>query len=137
MVDNQVRFIVHHSRLIAIVYLSYNYIQRTPSATIQQLIANTTNADYSILVTHQFDTALEKLVKNKIDLVLAAHTHGGQVNPFIGFKHVSIARVETPYVSGRYQLGNTTLVVTSGIGFSIAPFRYAASASMEVIDLHP
>jgi hypothetical protein len=94
-------------------------------------------ADYKILVTHQLDEALGELVRDRVDLALIAHTHGGQVNPVVGLVHVPIARVETPYIYGRYQLGDTTLIVTAGIGFSIAPFRYASPASIEIIDLYP
>jgi hypothetical protein len=135
MVDNQVRFIDHRGKRIAVIFLSYNYIFRTPAAEIRELLASARGADYSILVTHQLDPALSAIVEDQVDLVLVAHTHGGQVNPVVGFVHVSIARVETPYISGRYQLGSTTIIVTSGIGFSIAPFRYAAPASIEIIDL--
>ena len=39
-------------------------------------------------------------------------------------------------LAGRYRLGSTTLIVTSGIGYSIAPFRYASPSSIEMIDLH-
>ena len=81
------------------------------------------DADYSILVTHQFDDALSRLVKNQVRLVLVAHTHGGQVNPVVGVVHVPLARVESRYIDGRYQLGDTTVIVTAGIGYSIAPFR--------------
>ncbi len=135
MIDNEVRTIEHHGKRIAIVYLNYNYIVRTKAGLISKLLDQAQSADYRILVTHQFDSKLAELVRDRVDLALIAHTHGGQVNPFIGFTHVSIARVETPYVAGRYQLGKTTLIVTSGIGFSIAPFRYAAPASLEFIDI--
>lgn len=136
LVHNQVRWIEHDGKRIAVVYLSYNYIYRTPAAEIRSLIERAADADYSILITHQFDKPLGKLVGNKVDLALIAHTHGGQVNPVVGFVHANIARIETPYVSGRYRLGTTTLIVTSGIGFSIAPFRYASPASIEIIDVH-
>ena len=135
MVHNQVRTIEHHGKRIAIMYLSYNYIFRTPVSEIRALLERAQDADYSILVTHQFDEKLAELVEDKVDLALIAHTHGGQVNPIIGVVHVPLARVETPWVAGRYQLGKTTLIVTSGIGFSIAPFRYASPASIEMIDL--
>ena len=73
-------------------------------------------ADYAILVTHQFDAAIAARVRDRVDLVLAGHTHGGQLNPVLGVVHVSPARIETPYVDGRYQLGRTTVIVTAGIG---------------------
>ena len=136
ILHNQIETIEHRGKRIALLFLSYNYIFRTPESEIRALLAEARQADYSILVTHQFDNQLAELVADRVDLALIGHTHGGQVNPVVGFVHVPIARVETPYIAGRYQLGSTTLIVTSGIGYSIAPFRYAAPASIEVIDLH-
>lgn len=86
------------------------------------------------LVTHQLDAALASLVENKVDLVLGAHTHGGQVNPVIGLAHVNLARLETEFVDGRYELGTTAIIVTAGIGYSIVPIRYAPG-SIELIEV--
>src|SRR4029078_2656927 len=99
------------------------------------LIARTKGADYAIAVTHQLDAKLAALLENQGNLVLAGHPHGGQVNPVLGVTHVNLARLETPMVDGRYQLGTTTVIVTAGIGTSVAPIRSAAPGSVEVIDL--
>ena len=88
-----------------------------------------------MLVTHQLTAAIADAVRDRIDVVLAAHTHGGQINPVVGLVHVPLARLETPYIDGRYQLGSTTIIVTAGVGYSIVPLRYAAPGSVETIDL--
>ncbi len=135
MLDNEVRRFDHHGRTIAVAFLTYSYPARTPDDEIERLIAAVEDADVSIVVTHQLNARLAEMMRDRIDLVLAAHTHGGQVNPVVGVWHVPLARVETPYIGGRYQLGNTTIIVTSGVGYSIVPFRYAAVGSVETIDL--
>jgi predicted MPP superfamily phosphohydrolase len=135
MVNNEVRWFDHHGKRIAVVFLNHNYIHRTDRATVAALLASIAGADYSIAVTHQLDPALAAQLANRVDLVLGAHTHGGQVNPVVGVTHVELARLETEFVDGRYQFGNTTIVITAGVGFSIFPFRYAAPGSIEVIDL--
>lgn len=135
MLDNEVRWFEHGGKRIAVVFLNYNYIHRTDAITIATLVASVANADYKIVVTHQLDDKLAALLENKVDLVLAGHTHGGQVNPVVGVTHVNLARLETPYVDGRYQRGNTTILVTAGIGYSIVPIRYAAPGSIELIEL--
>lgn len=137
MLDNQVRWFAHQGKRIAVVFLSYNYIHRTDRATIAALVASVADADYSIAVTHQLDSGLIDLLADRVDLVLGAHTHGGQVNPVLGVTHVAPARLETDFVDGRYQRGATTIIITAGIGFSIVPFRYAAPGSIEVIELTP
>jgi predicted MPP superfamily phosphohydrolase len=135
MLDNEVRWFDHGGKRIAVLFLNYNYIHRTPTATVATLVASLAHADYAIVVTHQLDTSLAAVLQDKVDLVLAGHTHGGQVNPVVGVVHVPLARLETPFVNGRYQLGRTTVIVTAGVGYSVVPIRYAAPSSIELIDL--
>ena len=135
MLDNQVRWFAHGGKQIAVVFLSYNYIHRADRATVAALVASVAVADYSIAVTHQLDGALFELLRDKVDLVLGAHTHGGQVNPVLGVVHVAPARLETEFVDGRYQRGATTVIITAGVGYSIVPFRYAAPGSIEIIEI--
>ena len=135
MLDNEVRWFDHHGKRIAVVFLNYNYIFRTDRATIESLVASVKDADYSIVVTHQLDRALASLLVDKVDLILGAHTHGGQVNPVVGFLHVNLASLETPYTDGLYHAGSTTILITAGVGYSIIPLRYASPGSIEIIEL--
>ncbi len=136
MLHNEVRKFEQGGKSISVLFLAYNYIYRTPDKEIADFIANGADADYTVLVTHQFDSHVAALARDKVDLVLAGHTHGGQVNPVVGFWHVPLAHIETEFVEGRYRLSpGTEVIVTAGIGFSLAPFRYASPASIEVIDL--
>ena len=135
MLSNEVRWFEHCGKRIAVAFLNDNYIHRTDAATIEALIATTKGADYTIAVTHQLDAKLAALLEDHVNLVLAGHTHGGQVNPVLGITHINLARLETQLVDGRYQLGATTVIVTAGIGTSVVPVRYAAPGSVEVIDL--
>jgi predicted MPP superfamily phosphohydrolase len=135
MLHNEVRRFEHHGRAIAVAFLTYSYPARTPADEIARLIAAVEDADVSVLVTHQLDDEVATMVRDRVDVVLAAHTHGGQMNPVFGVWHVPLARIETPFVDGRYQLGATTIVVTAGVGYSVVPLRYAAIGSVDVIEL--
>lgn len=135
MLNNEVRWFTHGDKRIAVLFLNYNYVFRTPAASVAALVASMAAADYSIVVTHQFDAPLAALVQDKVNLVLGAHTHGGQVNPVVGLFHVKLARLETTHVDGRYALGSTTVIVTSGVGYSLVPIRYASPGSLELIEL--
>ena len=138
MLNNDVRWFEHaNGKRIAVVFLNYNYIHRTDSVTIATLVASVAHADYRIAVTHQLDDRLATLLENQVDLILAGHTHGGQVNPVLGLVHVNLARLETEYVDGRYRRGNTEIIVTAGVGYSIVPFRYAAPGSIELLQVSP
>lgn len=135
MLSNEVRWFEHHGKRIAVVFIDYTYLHRTDGALLDALVARAADADYAIAVTHQLDAALAARLEGKVDLVLAGHTHGGQVNPVIGLWHVPLARIETAFVDGRYARGPTTIIVTAGIGYSLLPIRYAAPGSVELIEL--
>lgn len=76
---------------------------------------------YSILLVHEPDT-VDKSDLTKYDLVLAGHSHGGQVRlPFIG-------KLYTPegskkYYDEYYKINNTDLYISSGLGTSLYRFR--------------
>jgi predicted MPP superfamily phosphohydrolase len=135
MLNNEIRWFDHQGKRIAVALLNYNYIFRTDRESVDKLLAGLAGADYTIVVTHQLDRVLSAQLADKVDLVLGAHTHGGQINPVVGFLHVPLARLETEYVDGRYQLGKTTIIVTAGVGYSIIPVRYASPGSFEILDL--
>jgi predicted MPP superfamily phosphohydrolase len=135
LLHNEVRRFDHHGRTIAVAFLTYSYPSRTPLAEVDRLIGELQGADVRILVTHQLADEVLARARDRVDLILAAHTHGGQVNLLLGPVHVPLARLETAYVDGRYQVGATTIIVTTGVGYSIVPFRYASPGSVETIDL--
>lgn len=95
MVSDDVRWFEHCGKRIAVAFLDNNYLHRTSAATLESLLTRIAGADRSILVTHQFDAGLAGRVAGRVDLVLAGHTHGGQVNPVVGVTHVPLARIET------------------------------------------
>ena len=76
---------------------------------------------YSILLVHEPDT-VENLDLNKYDLILAGHSHAGQVRlPIIG-------KLYTPegakkYYDEYYKINNTDLYISSGLGTSLYKFR--------------
>lgn len=136
MIADDLRWFDHHGKRVAVIFLNYNYIVRADAATVTRLLAATAGADYTIAVTHQLDPALAAQLADKVDLVLGAHTHGGQINPLLGVLHVPLSRVESPFVDGRYRLGQrTTVIMTAGVGYSLVPFRYASPGSIELIEL--
>lgn len=56
-------------------------------------------------------------------VILAGHTHGGQVRfPFLG-PHTTMTAVGRKYLAGPYQVGASLLYVSRGIGWSAYPVR--------------
>lgn len=72
----------------------------------------------------------------EVDLVLAGHTHGGQIRvPFLG--PVWLAPGTGSFVAGWYEVGGTDVYVNRGIGTSIAPVRFNCRPEVAVIELVP
>lgn len=77
---------------------------------------------YSILLLHEPDT-IDMLDLSHYNLILAGHSHGGQVRlPFIG-------KIVTPhgskkYYDAHYTVEDTELYISSGIGNSELNFRF-------------
>ena len=76
---------------------------------------------YSILLIHEPDT-VDNLDLNKYTLVLAGHSHGGQVRlPFVGAIYKPDGAKN--YYEEYYKLNNTDLYISSGLGTSMYKFR--------------
>lgn len=69
------------------------------------------------------------------DLMLAGHTHGGQINLGILNDNLNVARFFTPYVRGEYARDGRLLYVSSGLGTVAIPVRLGAPPEVTVIRL--
>lgn len=83
---------------------------------------------YTILLCHKPSAynLLSKKYKDQIDLVLAGHTHGGQIR-VLDFG---------PYEKGGLQrVGKTDVLVTEGYGYTFLPFRLGTYSECHLITL--
>jgi predicted MPP superfamily phosphohydrolase len=72
-----------------------------------------------------------------IPLMLAGHTHCGQIRlPLIGALATN-SRYGQRYACGLVRENGRTLVVTAGLGVSVLPFRFGAVPDMWLITLRP
>lgn len=94
----------------------------------------------TVVLSHTPGVALEA-AKRGIDVVLAGHTHGGQIRlPFFGAlttrdplrAHYDFGRYYFPSPNGR---GLTTLYINAGVGTSILPIRVWCPPRFAVIEL--
>ncbi len=91
---------------------------------------------FKLLVAHSPQVIGE--AKGKVDLILAGHTHGGQVViPFIGPLMVPLPGEYRRYVAGLYNVNSTLMYVSRGIGTSIYPVRFMCSPEIVVVELEP
>ena len=100
---------------------------------IRGTVAQTDPREPVILFTHNPD--IFPGVPSRVSLMIAGHTHGGQGQvPFYG-PVVTVS--EYGYIEGLYQDENRALFVTTGIGTSIVPARFAVPPEIAILKLKP
>lgn len=91
--------------------------------------------DFVVLLTHTPDYAEDVPVTNA-DLVLAGHTHGGQVTLFGLYAPVVPSHYGQRFLAGlRYNSNGTPVIITNGIGTSSRNIRLFAPSEVAVITL--
>jgi predicted MPP superfamily phosphohydrolase len=93
---------------------------------------------FNLLLSHNPDV-FPVAARQGYDLVLAGHTHGGQVNIEILDESINPARFYTPYIRGLYRLRpedtSAAAYVTPGIGTIGIPARIGAPPEISLLTL--
>ena len=134
--DNKHHIIKYKGCDILVTGITYVYSRRINPGQLQELLVNAPEADLKILLVHQpSQMVMEAAKKYNYHVMLAGHTHGGQ----IVFKPFGITLTptmfENSFYSGSYQLGTLTLFVTNGIGLTMMPLRFRAPAEIQQITI--
>jgi predicted MPP superfamily phosphohydrolase len=98
------------------------------------ILQGVTPNDFVILVSHKPDY-FPKVSRSKVDLVLAGHTHGGQITFFGLYAPFVNSKYGQEYVTGEKTIGNDTMIISNGIGMVWAPMRFFAQPQIIVINL--
>jgi predicted MPP superfamily phosphohydrolase len=121
---------------ILITGVTYIYSRQTPLAELRTLFANAPEADLKIVLVHQpAKVVLKMAFQYGYQLLLAGHTHGGQLvfHPY-GIS-LTPSQFENKIYSGYKKYDSLSVVVTNGIGLTLAPLRYGAPAEVTKITL--
>ena len=90
---------------------------------------------FTVLLSHRPEL-FEEYCEAGIDLVLSGHAHGGQFRlPIIGGIAAPDQGLFPKYDAGRFSDGNTTMIVSRGIGNSIIPIRFNNRPEIVLIEL--
>ncbi|QNK64991.1 metallophosphoesterase [Pedobacter sp. PAMC26386] len=94
-------------------------------------------SDYHVILNHcpeYSDVMASSLDKsNQADLILSGHTHGGQIN-ILGIAPF-LPQGSGQYINGWYEVGETKMYVSKGIGTSMFPIRFGSRAEIAVFHL--
>lgn len=142
MIDNGIENIKVDSSEISITFVTATYVEDVPKNILDSLSSNN-HGSFKIFLTHQPQPELiETVNKNNFNLFLAGHTHGGQITFVFPFTQLTPTMFETKYIRGDFHFGNPgkggsdmLMIVTRGLGMSLAPIRYNSTPEITLIEL--
>ena len=78
----------------------------------------------NVVLAHEPEYIADYSKHGNIDLVLSGHAHGGQFRlPFIGAVYAPDQGFDPEYTEGMHKLGDTSMIISRGIGNSAFPLR--------------
>jgi len=95
-------------------------------------LAQFTDDAPALLMAHEPDIFPQ--VPERVSLTLSGHTHGGQVRVF-GYSPVVPSRYRNRYAYGHVIEDGRHLVVSGGLGCSIAPIRFGSPPEIVLLEL--
>ena len=136
VIRNSVKVLPIAGASVSLTGLTNVYVKRPTQTELKTLEAARPMTTLDIFFTHQPSNSLvSSAVQSGYPLVLAGHTHGGQiVFPMPGFL-LTGSSFETHYVTGFFKQGPTLISICNGLGMTLAPIRYQAPAEINLIDI--
>ena len=106
-----------------------------PIRKVQELVSVLPKRGLRLLLSH-FPEAVDYFPEGAVDIVLAGHTHGGQIGFGRSFRSFNLAWPVTNYMLGEYEVRGTVLTVTPGLGLSYyLPIRLGIWPEVTIITL--
>jgi hypothetical protein len=136
MIHNSKRAIKVGSSDLCITFITNTYVETINEKILDSLTYNDAGCDLKIFLTHQpRSVMINKAVEKDYDLFLAGHTHGGQITLVFPFVYITPTMFETKYIRGDFWFDDMLLIVTRGLGMSLAPIRYNSTPEVTLITL--
>jgi hypothetical protein len=111
--------------------MTYDNIESKLNELIDQ-----SNDDLTILLSHRPEL-IDIYAKYGIDIVFSGHAHGGQIR--LPFTQGIVAPNQgwfPEYTSGLYEMDDTKMIVSRGLGNSIIPQRLFNKPELVIVTLH-
>ncbi len=92
----------------------------TPERYFWDEFCSRSEKQFSILLHHQPEYIADNAPESNIDIIACGHTHGGQIQiPFLGGLVAPNQGLFPKYDKGEYDLGNTKMIVCTGLGNNV------------------
>ncbi|QQS33151.1 MAG: metallophosphoesterase [Acidobacteriota bacterium] len=142
VLQNEVAVIEHNGKPLRLFgTLDHLQMQKSWKETSAELrsIAEASGAGDLIVLQHSPDVfpviTGELSISDELRLMIAAHTHGGQIwLPILGRPGIPSSYGQK-YAYGHVRENNVDLFVTSGIGTSVLPFRFMVPPEIAVLTI--
>lgn len=134
ILDNDYDFIYNESKSPIMIFGSASYLndENNIKKTFAYFDDATHNSNiFSITLIHEPDLAEYIYNDYPVDLILAGHSHNGNIRlPFVG----PVIRVDgaNKFYNEHYKLGNSDLYISSGLGTNGAGFRLFCRPSISL-----
>lgn len=104
---------------------------------LEEQLGKCKQESFSILLAHNPDY-FEEYARWGADLVLSGHVHGGLMKlPILGGVVSPAIRLFPKYDGGKFQSGNSQMILSRGLGTHTLPIRIFNPGELIVIDLIP
>lgn len=105
-----------------------------PSLAVQELADNVQKDCFTMILSHTPDFAQDTNVR--CDLLLAGHTHGGQVSLLGLYTPVKNTKYGSRFLRGRnYTIEGVPVITTNGVGTSRRKLRFCVPSEIVIITL--
>ena len=136
VLQNDHNLVQYNGLRILITGVTYAYSQRISKPALDRLLQTAPDADIKIMLVHQPAKMVLNAARNfGYDIFLAGHTHGGQVifKPF-GMT-LTPTQTENEIFAGYTPMENLNVFISNGIGLTMMPLRFRASAEFVKINV--
>ncbi|KAA3659205.1 MAG: hypothetical protein DWQ10_09310, partial [Calditrichaeota bacterium] len=134
--QNEHRLVEYAGDTLLVTGVTHIYSKKTNKARLRALLEAAPDVRMKILLVHQPAEFIAALAAEYgYQILLAGHTHGGGIVAHPWGIPVTPSRFETRYFSGFFTLEQLKIVVTNGIGNTLSPLRYHATAEVIILRL--
>jgi len=103
--------------------------------TLKKMVSKLDSDKLMILLAHR-PQFLDNYSNAGVDLVFSGHAHGGQIRlPFIGGLLAPDQGFFPKYTAGSYEVSDTTMIVSRGLGNSLFPIRIFNRPDLVIVTL--